>query len=541
MSKLQNKSPKVQAKPNSSNNTKAVNNSNSNGKKWGVSGGGKGNNANNNGNNASGGKKKQIPPIVIKKSKITTENCYPGKTSNPLRFISSVNKNKQQIHHNFECPADLHVDGKFLVKFPICKSSPINVMVGENEKDRGYNIHLDIYGNYDVAYAATVSEVDTLLSKFNANTTAKQLEEDLKKVLLEKNFKLEEITEIMEDNIPGETEMTGDYYRQVATALIIRQHLATDKVGQDLYDFCVKFRKDYCDWLDANKTDKTKIYDAIGIESKLVKKPASRCVNHVYNHTKYPEDIKNPLSKKIDYSKSPTINFKIHESVPKADNNTNTDKLLIISESGQAMWSKIYDYVANPLATRPISTYEEFERMLYCKGDSAAGIKSFFKQMVQIDAIAPCVFWGEVQRRGSFQFKIHTMWVSGYIPLTSGVKETTPEELNKTQAKIRKAMAYYNVTPVAPVAPVLTQQPQNNNNNNNNESYSGEEGNENGEQSSNDNNEENENGNNDDEEEEEEEENGEVNEFGKRPSTGDDVRLDANDKVVKAKRTIFRV
>ena len=520
-SKFQNKSSKVQAKPGNNNSGNNNNNNNSNNNSTRKFSGGNNNNANNNG----GAKKKAAPPLMLKKSKITAQNCIPCKTTDEKRFISTVNKNKNQIHHNFVCPTDLQVDGKFHIKFPIAKSGPITVMTSENPLDRSYNLHLDIFGNYEEAYNASCVEIDALLSKFNANTTPQQLEDDLLKVLKERGFKLEEITQIMEDNIPAETEMTADYYRQVAVAFLICPHLAKDKKGQKLLDFCIQLRKDYCDHLDKHKADKSKIYSLTGIETKCLKEPASNLVNDIFSRTKHPENDK-ILPKKIDYSKSPTINFKIHESKPK-DTNSNTDKLIQVSESGQVMWSKIYDYVANPHATLPISTYEEFERMIYCKGDSQANIKPYFKQMVQIDAMGCCVFWGEVQRRGSFQFKIATMRVSGYIPFAGGPKETTPEELTKTQEKIRKALAYYNVAPTPiplPVAPVLTQtvivNPP---------IYQSDDDDENGGYGSG-------NGGGDGENNESD---NEINEHGKRPN-GDDVCLDENDKVVPVKKTKFR-
>ena len=524
MSKFQNKSPKVQAKPgsnnNNNNNNNRNNNNNNNNRKFG---------GNNNTNNAGGnsGKKKAAAPLVVKMGQVSPENCIPCSTTNPLRFVSTVNKNKNQIHHNFDCPTQLQEDGKIRIKFKPSTSGPLNVMVGENPMDRSYSLHLDIFGNYGAAYTATCSEVDSLLSKFNENTTPKQLEADLYKVLKEKGFKTEEIAQIMEDNIPEGTPMAADYYRQVATAFIIRLHLADDKKGQALMAFCVKMKNDYCAYLDApaNRLDKAKIYDLTGLEGKAKKEPAANYVNDIFVHTKHPEKAV-ILAKKIDYSKSPTISFKIHESIPKGDN-TNTDKLIIISESGQALWTKIYDYYANPVATLPISTYEEFEIMTYNKGDSQAGIKPFFKQVVEITSLAPCVFWGEVQRRGTFQFTIATMGRFSYEPFIGGPKEATPEELTKTQAKIRKALAYYNVNPTPvklPVAPVIT---------NNNDTQSGYDNN------SSDGEGEGEGGEGSNEEGDENGvTNNEINENGKRPN-GDDVCLDENDNIVQVKKTKF--
>ncbi len=358
---------------------------------------------------------------------------------------SSIVKSKQQYHHNMCVPSD--IEEKFNIEFPTLISSSINEMTGDDGVSKSYHFFADIYGNYYQYQQSVNSHIDRILSELPPNTNPDQLKEHFFASMKKLKKPDSEVQASYNEEMPVSTKpLTPDLFRHIALKILIQDELVKDQVGTKIKNALTRLLDVYCKSLDTMPDLKEKIYGGIGIGLEMVDQPCRLKMNDIIQYPKY-EVTNTALAKKIDYTKSPQIAFKLMESVPKEDKKKAGQ--LVLSETGQVLWTTIYDFASFPRRMTPIESLDEFHTMIYHKGDSANGIKPAFKMMIDITVTTPSVFWGEVPKSGAIQFKATKLEVNKYIILGGAAKTMSDEEYARKARKFREASLYYNIDGIA--------------------------------------------------------------------------------------------
>jgi|WetSurMetagenome_2_1015567.scaffolds.fasta_scaffold05215_7 hypothetical protein len=375
---------------------------------------------------------------------INETNCAAAKPTKETFHASTV-KSKQQYHHNMCVPGE--VEEKFNIEFPTLISSSINEMTGDDGVSKSYHFFADIYGNYYQHQQTVNNQIDRILSELPANTTPEQLKAHFFASMKKLKKPDQEVQLAYSEEMPVSTKpLTPELFRHIALKILIQDELLKDKVGTDIKNSLIRLFDAYCKSLDTMPDLKEKIYSGIGIPLEMVDQPCRLKMNDIIHYQKH--DATNlALAKKIDYTKSPQIALKIMESVPKEDKKKAGQ--IVLSETGQVLWTTIYDFASFPRRMTPINTLDEFHTMVYHKGDSANGIKPAFKMMIDVTVTTPSVFWGEVPKSGAIQFKATKLEVNKYIILGGAAKTMSEEEYARKAKKFREASLYYNIDGIA--------------------------------------------------------------------------------------------
>ena len=377
---------------------------------------------------------------LYKLSDINAKNVIAAPMT-PKTFIESKVQSKQNYHHNMAFPCSDKEKGGFDLQFPVLLTSSINEIT--NNGSKSYHFFADVYGTYHKFYEVVRNDVDRMLEATTEMTTPEEFKtlymSELKKrgkkvEVLEKEYKT-----VIEDPC---CDMNAEMFRYLVTGLLIQDQLVKDREGTELAESMKRLKQCYCDSLDAQKETKKKIYNGIGI-IKEFPNPTAKMVDDIVQWQKYATEHQT-MAKLNDYSKSPQIHFKILESVPKEDKKG----VIVLADYGinkQVLWTTIYNYISDPFRETPINSLEEFEELVYRKGESKSGGKPAFKLLMSIKVVAPSVYWGEGPGKGTIQFKATVLKVSKMIQLRGGARLISPEERDRDHQEAREAMARFEL------------------------------------------------------------------------------------------------
>jgi hypothetical protein len=338
-------------------------------------------------------------------------------------------------------------------------TSAITAVANENGKSLSFYIYIDVYGLYDQLYRTVSSHVKKSLQTLPQSASPERLQEELRKFLqvapkqlgyaedAVKPQELEEAIAEFEMQAQLDEQETGkkrlfsaEVYEEIAIKLLIVHEKKKDVEGVKLVAFCDLLRDCYCKPIDAQPALKKKILSEMGLPVTMadLNQSIAKYIDPIITQSRYPATHETK-AKQIDYSKSESIKIKVWESTPQ----TRPLDKIIISEAGQVLWTKIYDWVTNPLTREAIKTVQEFENFCYSRGDNKRdGGKPFFKLMQQIDIITPGVYWGQKQR-GSFQLKASVQKVTQKIVLQGGSRSLGDDEYQRDMQEARDAIDYY--------------------------------------------------------------------------------------------------
>ena len=373
------------------------------------------------------------PARIYELKQISQENVVASPN-----IIASETQNKYNVHHNLAYPCDAKDKGSFELKFPVLITSSIAATVG----DTGYisfHIYADVYGNFHIAYQKVTSDIDKMLASLMANTTAAQYKDllfiELEKRKIDPALIDERYKELIE--VPDK-EFNDELFRYIATSFLIDIELLKDKEGSAVAAAMKALKDCYCNDFDskAKQAIKQKIYTGIGIPSKKLQKSSASLVDDI---VKWQTLAKNhpTMPSMIDYSKSPQIHFKIMESIPKPETKVRSDAI-ILSDRGQVLWAKIYNYMDN-LSGSLMKTYEEFDTLIYRKGENLSLGKTMFNLLQSMKTVAPSVYWGQDVKRGVFQFKVIEAKVFEKIERQSGSRTIPVDERERDIQEAREA------------------------------------------------------------------------------------------------------
>jgi hypothetical protein len=386
-------------------------------------------------------KKQWIEPKAFQIGDVNGKTVVVPPCDDKERFIVNTVKNKNQIHHTLHCPKEINDQGKFTLDFAPAMTSALYLQMGDNG-DHSYIFYVDVYGNWHKYYQEVSSTVNSMLSRTNQETTPDEYKAMLMDALQKRNYSVEVINRAYNDNAPRAGQTTAELFRQVATAVLIQEKLDRDVEGAAMMKFCRATKQLYCAHLDAHPEMKETIYGAVRINEKMIDEPAAELVDELFKWTLY--DEKRPtLANKIDYSKSPAVGVKVFLSTPKTGQKTDGKVML---PTGQVIWTAIYDLINRKLsdAATPISTFEEFSEFTYMKGDNNKG-KMGFRLLQAIKTLEIGVFWGEVTKRGSFQFKAIELTVYKKISFGGGVRSLAPTVMQSKLAAGQRALELYGL------------------------------------------------------------------------------------------------
>lgn len=364
--------------------------------------------------------------------------------SSPLTLMENRVQNNQTYHHNMAFPSEKKDDkAGFDLEFPVMLTSSINEVCGDHG-ERTYHIFGDVFGNYPIAYQKVSSDVDKMLASVMPNTSPSQYK-DLLFMEMEKRGKpLDALKKQFKEEVeaPGKL-FNEEFFRYLAVGALIMEELAKDTDGMAIYNAMHTLKECYCASLDKQVALKQKIYAGVDIPAKKLSKPSSALVNDIVQWQKLSADHPT-MSKKNDYTKSPQIHFKMFGSTLKPDAKMRSD-VINIPGTRQVIWTKIYDYITNPYTDKAITTFEEMDHLIYRKGDSMSGNKPAFKLLLSLETVAPSVFWSQLTKVGSIQFKITKLKPSRKIELRGGGRTLGSDEREKDMIASRKAQEKFNL------------------------------------------------------------------------------------------------
>lgn len=388
-----------------------------------------------------------VPPKNLTIAEISSETC--GGSLAPGKYFSSVVEGKTQIHHNMECPKELHADGKYTVTFPSAMQSSINVKEKQGNT-KSFSFHMEIYGLWRDWYQLVQAEIDAILQRTPGDATPDTLRSLLFTSLKERRPKLtdQQIEQALREEVTKGAVFSPVFFRQVATPLLMRQHIEADAEGNARMRFCVEQKRVYCDWLDAHPEMKYKIFGGIGIAETEWDAPTAKFMEDVFKHDTYKEE-KHPLRGKKNYEKSPSIGFKLMASVPKDGKGTGK---IVVSGGGEVLWTTIYDFAHNPTSMEPIKTLQQFEKLTYMKGDNKRAVnpKAAFRLFTTVMMCEPSIFWSGLTKIGSFKFCVTELSVWKKVPFGGGARTLAPQQLQARFFEARQAMANFGIDESTP-------------------------------------------------------------------------------------------
>lgn len=388
-------------------------------------------------------KKQWIEPKEFTVSDINAKTVLVPSLDDKERYIVSTVKNKTQIHHTLMTTKELNDQNKFALEFDTAMTSAYYLQMGD-DGSHSYVSYMDVYSRWNEYYQETQSTINAMLSRTTTQTSSQELKALLFESLAKKDYAIDVIQRAYEDNAPlAEHDVTPVLFRQVATAVLIQTKMDQDADGVKLMKFCTALKQLYCKHMDTHLADKERIYNSCRIDRSLIKEPCEKLLDDIFKWTLYkgPSDKEpHPMQDKIDYSKSPGIGIKLFVYVIKAHHKT--EGKILIPGTGQMISTSIYNMYGRKMsdAGTAIASFEEFQEFTYMKGDNNKGKQSFrLSQLVK--TLEPCVFWGEVTKRASFQFKAIDVTIFKKIPFGGGVRALSATDVQRRLLAGQKAMA----------------------------------------------------------------------------------------------------
>lgn len=409
-------------------------------------------------------KKQWIEPKEFKITDINAKTVLVPPCDDKERFIVSTVKNKNQIHHTLMTPKELNDQGKFTLEFDPAMTSAYYLQMGD-DGTHSYVFYMDVFSKWNEYYQETQSTINAMLSRCTSQTTSDELKALLFESLVKKDYSIDVIQRAYDDNAPlAEHEVTPVLFRQVATCVLIQTKMDQDPDGTRLMKFCATTKQLYCKHLDSHMGDKERIYSSCRIDRALIKEPCEKLVDDIFKWTLYKDP--GPLQDKIDYSKSPGIGIKLFVYLIKAHHKT--EGKILIPGTGQMIATSIYNMFSRKMsdAGTAISTFEEFSQFTYLKGDNNKG-KTGFRLSQLIKCMEICVFWGEVTKRASFQFKAVDLTIFKRIPFGGGTRALSENDVQKRLLAGQRALAALGLDQNQMRVDDATEQTDNGNNDNN--------------------------------------------------------------------------
>lgn len=407
-------------------------------------------------------------------SNTTSTRIYQLKDISPEKVVASPviieteTQNKYNVHHNLAYPQAGDVKNNkngFELQFPMLITSSVNATTSPETGYVSFHIYADVYGNYPIAYQKVCMDIDKMLERLGQKTSAIQFKDLLLIELVKKGVSEAAIEARYKVEITNTgKEFTEELFRYLATAFLIDFELLKDEEGTALAQAMKALKECYCTDFDSKSKQviKQKIYAGLDITKKLPK-PSSTLVDDIVKWQALPKND-TPMSKLIDYSKSPQIHFKIMESIPKPDVKVRSDAI-ILSDRGQVLWAKIYNYMDN-LSGNLMKSYEEFDTIIYRKGENLSLGKSMFNLHQKMKTVAPSVYWSQAAKRGEFQFKVIEAKVFEKIERQGGARTIPADERDRDIQEARASRERLGLG-------VKQEESVNNNNKRNQEQVSG--------------------------------------------------------------------
>lgn len=383
----------------------------------------------------------EAPRIYQVLTEINPKNVIAS--TKPSALHSSIVQSNQNYHHNMGFPCSEKEKGVFNLVFPQMMTSSINETTGEDGVTKSYPFFGEVYGNYSNSVTLVNTEIDRIIKagcpdpkNFSDNQFKTLFFEAMAEKKKDKTKMQLELEAILDETAK---DMDEELFRYLTLKVLMEDELVKDERGTRLRKAMQELRRCYCEDLDAkhNQELKQKIFLGIGLTPKDVKRPTAEFLPEIIKYQTYPIDHPT-MPSLIDYSKSPQLPFKLMVSIPKKDE----PKKIMLSNSGQVLWTTIYDYQNNPLGKVGITTYQQLERFLYRKGESKLG-KSQFKLLQSITTNAPSVYWAK--KVGAIQLKVTVCKIFDLIEFSFGTHALSHEESQRDLQEARESMEYFNL------------------------------------------------------------------------------------------------
>lgn len=366
-------------------------------------------------------------------------------STKPSALHSSLVEGATKYHHNMGFPCSEKEKGVFNLVFPQMITSPINETTQKNDGvTKGFPVFGKVYGNYHEMVSSVNRIIDTIIAESGLKidkASPQELEKLFKDSLQKRGRDLSFLEQEFQENVTDTSSVFGEeLFRHLLLKILIEDEKVKDVKGYGLERAMIQLKKCYCDSMDSPENFELKktILLGIGISAKELKTPTDKLVEDILEYEDYPTtDPK--LAGLVNYTKSPQIHFKLMVSIPKADAPKKSP--IVVSTTGQILWTSVYDYLNNPLGKTPITTYEQFNRFLYRAGDTKKG-KNMFELLQSITTSAPSVYW-EKGSKAIIQFKAVVLKIFDLYEIAGFTKTISNEEYQNDLQEAREAMSYY--------------------------------------------------------------------------------------------------
>lgn len=261
----------------------------------------------------------------------------------------------------------------FDIQLPLMVTSPIIEEVDSGGGEKSYHLLANVYTRYQEIYAKVCREIDMMLAY-----AAPEL-------LYESLFFMEmcdrrgyDYAVLKQRYDEYDQEVDEALFRHLVLSFLIPAKLIKETDDIEIGQALARLKQAYCQSLDSE-------------EYRLLKRQL--CGSDENSGQRVDEIIKwyhcQTRPDRIDYSKSPYVEIQLMLSKPSLSRSEEESSLLLMPGTKQILWTKL------SLDNVPITTRQEFESLLQCKGS--------LLQSIQV--ITPAVYWREEEKKALIQFR----------------------------------------------------------------------------------------------------------------------------------------